>query len=245
MTTPRRDFLRHAGLGAAALATFPQLAQAEPLRRDWTREREEQLAELADLEAALDPQPPAQPPAQPQWDTSWTAKITGKHRAMFDVPDIEGGVGVFRAAIWGRQYTDVLKLQPADLSTVVVLRHGGIPLIMTNEFWTTYEVGKAMKIKNEKGKTQKLNPVLPDPDAKGPGSPYTLDKLIAAGAVALGCNMAFRSIVSMVEKKDKLKPAEARTKAMSMILPGVILQPSGIFANVMAEEAGCHFVRAV
>lgn len=242
MSTPRRDFLRNASLGAAALAAFPQLAEAEPLRRDWTRERAEQLAELAELEA-LDMQPPAQPPQQ--WDTSWTAKITGKHRAMFDVPDIDGGVGVFRAAIWGRQYTDVLKLQPSDLSTVVVLRHGGIPLIMTNEFWTTYEVGKQLKIKNEKGKTQKSNPVLPDPEAKGPGSPYTLDKLIAAGAIALGCNMAFRSVVSVVEKKDKLKPAEARTKALSMVIPGVILQPSGIFANVMAEEAGCHFVRAV
>ena len=242
MPNPRRDFLRHASLGAAALAAFPQLAKAEPIRRDWTRERDEQLAELADLEASE--QPPTQPPAQ-QWDTTWTAKITGRHRAMFDVPDVDGGVGVFRAAIWGRQYTDVLKLQPADLSTVVVLRHGGIPLIMTNEFWTTYEVGKEMKIKNEKGKTQKLNPVLADPEAKGPGSPYTLDKLIAAGAIALGCNMAFRSIVSMVEKKDKLKTPEARTKAMSMIIPGVILQPSGIFANVMAEEAGCHFVRAV
>jgi hypothetical protein len=243
MTTPRRDFLRYASLGAAALATFPALAEAEPIRRDWRRERAEQLAELAELEAA--DQPPAQPPAAQQWDTSWTAKITGKHRAMFDVPDVDGGVGVFRAGIWGRQYTDVLKLQPADLSTVIVLRHGGIPLIMTNEFWTTYDVGKEAKIKNEKGKTQKLNPVLADPEAKGPGSPYTLDKLIAAGAIALGCNMAFRSVVSLVEKKDKLKGAEARTKAMSMILPGVILQPSGIFANVMAEEAGCHFVRAV
>lgn len=243
MSTPRRDFLRHASFGAAAFAAFPKLAEAEPIRRDWTREHEEQRAELAALEASAAMQPPAQPPQQ--WDTSWTAKVTGKHRAMFDVPEIDGGVGVFRAAIWGRQYTDVLKLQPADLSTVVVLRHAGIPLIMTNEFWTTYEVGKEMKVKNEKGKTQKLNPVLADPDAKGPGSPYTLDKLIAAGAIALGCNMAFRSVVSMVEKKDKLKGAEARTKAMSMIIPGVILQPSGIFANVMAEEAGCHFVRAV
>jgi hypothetical protein len=87
--------------------------------------------------------------------------------------------------------------------------------------------------------------VLADPDAKGPGSPYTLDKLMAAGAIVLGCNMAFRSIVSAVEKRDKLKPAEARTKAISYILPGVILQPSGIFANVMACEAGCQFVRAV
>lgn len=240
MTTPRREFLRHAGIGAAAFAALPSIAHAEPSLRDWSRERADLLREF---DAWDDSQPPAAP--QQQWDTSWVARITGKHRAMFDVPEVQGGVGVFRAAIWGRQYTDVLKLQPADLSTVVVLRHGGIPLVMTNEFWSTYEVGKRMKIKDDNGKTQKLSPVLPDPSATGPGSPYTLDKLIAAGAVALGCNMAFRSIVSLVEKQDKLKPAEARTKALSMVIPGVILQPSGIFANVMAEEAGCHFVQAV
>jgi hypothetical protein len=241
MTTPRREFLRHASLGAAAFATLPSVAQAATTSRDWTRAHDEILGELRALETGE--QPPTQP--QPQWDTSWTAKVTGKHRAMFDVPEIEGGVGVFRAAIWGRQYTDVLKLQPADLSTVVVLRHAAIPLVMNNEFWTTYEVGKKAKIKNDNGKTQKLNPILPDPEAKGPGSPYSIDKLIAAGAIVLGCNMAFRSVVSLVEKQDKLKPADARTKALTYLIPGVILQPSGIFANVMAEEAGCHFVQAV
>jgi hypothetical protein len=240
MTSPRRDFLRHAGLTAAAVAALPALAGAAPAPTDWPREHEVLLDELDALSNPLDQQAPQQ-----VWDTSWTAKVTGKHKAMFDVPEIEGGVGVFRAAIWGQQYTNVLKLQPADISTVIVIRHAAIPLLMTNDFWTTYEVGKRSKIKNENGKTQKLNPILADPNAKGPGSPYTLDKLMAAGAIVLGCNMAFRSIVSAVEKQDKLKTPEARTKALTYVLPGAILQPSGIFANVMAAEAGCHFVRAV
>jgi hypothetical protein len=28
------------------------------------------------------------------------------------------------------------------------------------------------------------------------------------------------------------------------MVPGVILQPSGVFAAVRAQEAGCHYVRA-
>jgi hypothetical protein len=244
MPSPRREFLRRAGLSAAALTALPSLASAAPNERvddapAWARtlaEQQDELARIAD-------QPPA-PQAQ-TWDTSWTAKVTGKHRAMFDVPEIEGGAGVFRAAIWGRQYTEVLKLQPADLSTVIVIRHSAIPLIMNNDYWTTYNVGKQQKIKDERGKTQKLNPVLADPNAKGPGSPFTLDKLIAGGAIVLGCNLAFSGLVFAIEKQDKLKRPEARTKALSYMLPGVILQPSGIFANVMAGEAGCHFVQAV
>jgi hypothetical protein len=245
MTSPRRDFLRHAGLTAAAAAALPGLASAAPAPASSASEASSYLAWLAERDAAEEQEREQQGPQQPTWDISWTAKVTGKHKAMFDVPEIEGGAGVFRAAIWGRQYTDVLKLQPADLSTVVVIRHAAIPLLMNNDFWLTYDVGKRNKIKGEDGKTQKLNPVLADPNAKGPGSPYTLDKLMAAGAIVLGCNLAFRSIVSAVEKKDKLKGAEARTKALSYVLPGAIMQPSGIFANVMAGEAGCHFVRAV
>ena len=72
-----------------------------------------------------------------------------------------------------------------------------------------------------------------------------LDEQIKNGAIVLGCNLAFRSVVSLVEKKDGLTNAQAREKAKSFILPGVIMQPSGIFANVMAQEAGCVFVYAV
>ncbi|MGZ8470140.1 MAG: hypothetical protein ACXW61_11205 [Gemmatirosa sp.] len=29
-----------------------------------------------------------------EWETTWTKRITGKHRAVFDVPEIESGHGV-------------------------------------------------------------------------------------------------------------------------------------------------------
>ncbi|MFN7532545.1 MAG: hypothetical protein ACK5T7_15710, partial [Gemmatimonas sp.] len=64
-------------------------------------------------------------------------------------------------------------------------------------------------------------------------------------AIVLGCGLAYRSVVGMIQQRDKLDAAEARKKANSMLVPGVIMQPSGIFANVMAEEHGCAFVYAV
>jgi hypothetical protein len=239
MTSPRRAFLKQAGLGAAALSSLPSMLAASPAHAVARTPDDLGARALAWHAAEWEQQPPAQ-----TWDTSWTAKVTGKHKAMFDVPEISGGGGVMRAAIWGRQYTDVLKLTPADLSTVIVIRHAAIPLIMNQAFWAEYEVGKEEKLKNDEGKTMKTNPVLAVDDSK-PASYLMLDKQIANGAIALACNMAFAGIVSMVAKRDKLKNPEAREKAKSYIVPGVILQPSGIFANVMAEEAGCVFVRAV
>jgi hypothetical protein len=142
MSSARRTFLKQAGLGVGALA-----ASATPLLADSTTPtgrptRTELLAAAAHWDE-LQSQQQAEP-----WDTSWAQKITGKYKAMFDVPEVEGGVGVMRAGIWQRQYTDVLKAKPADFSTVIVIRHAGIVLAMNQEFWTTYNVGKQRKLKD-------------------------------------------------------------------------------------------------
>jgi hypothetical protein len=236
----RRAFLKHAGLSAASLVALPGLAHAaegtgptttapRDLAMEWEMEWEE--------EQQQDP-----------WDTAWPARITGKHKAMFDIPEIEGGVGVLRSGIWQRQYMEALKVPQSELSAVMVIRHNAIFLAMNQEFWTTYEVGRVEKIKNDAGKTQQTNPVLPAPNGPTPPASMAsllLDKQIANGAIALACGLAYRSVVSLIQKKDKLTPAEARTKANSMLVPGVIMQPSGIFANVLAQQAGCVFVQAV
>ncbi len=235
MSSDRRLFLKTAGLSAAALASASSvLHAAEPT-----------VLPLNTVAQELEVWEQAR--AEP-WDTSWTKRVTGKHKAMFDVPEIRDGVGIFRAGIWGRQYTEVLKLAPGDLSTVIVIRHEAIPLAMNNEYWATYGVGKELKLKNEKGKKWAMaNPMLStaSTDMKNSMSSLLLDKQMENGAIVLGCGMAFSSIVRTVAKQDNLKSAEARQKAMSYVIPGLIMQPSGIFANVMAEEAGCAFVNAV
>jgi hypothetical protein len=233
----RRSFLKHAGLGAASLLALPSLAHGEAATG---------LGVSADVLRSAAMEWDEQQQAEP-WDTTWVKRVTGKHKAMFDIPEVEGGVGVLRSGIWQRQYADVLKTQPGDLSSVMVIRHNGIFLAMNQEFWTTYEVGKSEKLKGDDGKTLKYNPVLPTPGEEPPASfrPLMLDKQIESGAIALGCGLAYRSVVAMIQKKDKLDAAAARKKANSMLVPGVIMQPSGIFANVMAEEAGCVFVYAV
>jgi hypothetical protein len=238
MRSDRRHFLKTAGVSVTALAASASVlhaAEASPSPQ----------AGVAECDALLDD---VEQPPQETWDISWAKRVTGKHKAMFDVPEIEGGVGIFRAGIWGQQYTEVLKLSPGDLSTVIVIRHAAIPLAMNNDFWATYGLGKSLKIRDDKGKKwTTVNPMLstPSTDPKSSTSNYLLDKQIAKGAIALGCNLAFRQMVSIVAKQDKLSPAAAREKAKTFLVPGLIMQPSGIFANVMAAEAGCAFVNAV
>ena len=60
----------------------------------------------------------------------------------------------------------------------------------------------------------------------------------------MACNTAFGGMVSLVAQKDKLKFPEARAKALTMLVPGVMLQPNGIFGVALAQHHGCAFVAA-
>ena len=48
-----------------------------------------------------------------------------------------------------------------------------------------------------------------------------------------------------LQKKDKLEWKEAEAKARTFFVPGVTLQPSGIFAVSRSQDAGCNYVWAV
>jgi hypothetical protein len=71
-----------------------------------------------------------------------------------------------------------------------------------------------------------------------------LDKFIARGGIALACNLAFDDCVEVVKSKDSVSAEEARKRALGYLVPGVILQPSGVFAAIRAQEAGCTYLRA-
>jgi hypothetical protein len=71
-----------------------------------------------------------------------------------------------------------------------------------------------------------------------------LPKQIARGVITLACNLALQDLVDLVKDADKISDAAARKIALDGLVPGVILQPSGVFACVLAQEAGCAYVKA-
>lgn len=186
------------------------------------------------------------PLAQGQFDFSWTDRVTGKYKAVFDSPEANDGAALFRAVAWCDMYKDAYGTARTDMSPVVVFRHAAMPMIMKNEFWEAYEVGKSRKWKDEQGKKWAMKNPLSTGGAELPAAQakYKIEPFLASGGIVLGCNWAFAQMASMVREKDKLNAAEARQKALSLMVPGVILQPNGIFAALRAQEAGCHYVLA-
>lgn len=223
MTTTRREFVERMAAGAALMGGIPLTAMDR------------------NVSAAVSAG------AKDQWDLSWAKRVRhAKHKAVFDSPEIESGLGVMRAGIWKAQVNEVQGVPLDDIAAVAVMRHEGIVLAMNQAFWDRYGVGPMKKATGLDGSPTSTNPLLVSPGDSGLPpilANSRLEKFIAAGGIALACNLAFElDIVPIVMKKDGLAHDAARASALTMLMPGVIMQPSGVFSVVHAQEAGAHYV---
>lgn len=220
MDNGRRDFLSTVALGSLGAAGLSAI-------------------DLRDL--------PAQQAAG-HWDLGWVRKLRGKYRAVFDVPEIEDGFGVWRAVIWRQQYSQVFGVAEETLGTVVILRGDAVAFGLNQEFWTRYEAGKRWHVKDPaSGQATTRNPVVERTGAFAlppQFSGFTLEALMQSGAAVLACTLALRNCATLIAEQDKVSIEEADRKVRTMIVPGVILQPSGVFAAVLAQDNGCRYVRA-
>ena len=217
MSTPRREFLSWLGAGGVlAVGANPKFMVALPA------------------------------PVSDKWDMSWCDRVHGKVRAVFDSPGVSEGAALFRAQVWRDEHKEVYGTPAGDASAVIVFRHEGIPLVMNDAFWARFNIGKELKIRDEKGKKwTTVNPITSTP----PGTPeryanYNLPAFLASGGIVLACNFAFGEMVGRFKTADKLSADDARKRALEHLVPGVILQPSGVFAALRAQQEGCHYLLA-
>lgn len=197
------------------------------------------------LPSALGAASPGPEPVSADWDVSWRNRITGEFRAVFDNPIVNEGVGLWRAVDWKRNVMEVYGDQAKDASTVLVIRHEAIPMIMNHAFWERHEVGTRDKINDPSGNPATINPFLSREGASGGRRGTTIDGFIESGGIVLACNYAFsRTIVGREARKAGIDNAAARTAVLAQVIPGVILQPSGFFAVIEAQRSGCHFFPA-
>src|SRR5262245_45933186 len=221
MSTDRRTFLERIAMGAISIPAIDALRHSS---------------------TPFDALPNT---AVADWDLSWTGKLKSQNRAIFDVPEVEQGYGVWRAIGTRRQYQEVLK-RPLDM--VLVLRHNGIALAMNQAFWEKYNVGTDKKVLDPlTNQPTTRNPVVDRTGANAlpePFSTFALEPFIASGGIVLACALAFQECIGRVKEGDKVDDAEAERRAKSYLVPGVILQPSGVFAALLAQDNGCRYVRA-
>lgn len=192
---------------------------------------------------------PEYPTPQGGWDLSWADKVEKtKHRMLFDMPEMSDGLAFTNTLTWIRGYSDVYKTADSEMGGVVVIRHQAIAAAVNDDLWNRLKIGERSKLKDPtSGESALRNPFTKIQSTDKFAAILAdggIDTLIARGVTVLCCNLALMRFAGQLAKEANISQDEARAQVAASVLPGVIRQPSGIFAVARAQEAGCHFIRA-
>ncbi len=212
--TQRRDFLRKASLIAAGTLAGARL-------------------EAQDGASTM-------PPGD--WDMSWADRVTGKHRMVFDMPEVADGTSLHHARSFYHGYAETLGLSDTDLTAILVVRHAAVPVVLDDELWADgHFAGETLK-DPVSGEPAKKNPFIRTPaDARHrlTWPDGALDDLMKRGMIVLVCELAFNNTIGQVARRKEITRQEAREVMTRNLLPGVIRMPSGVFATCHAQSLGC------
>ena len=229
--TPRREFLGQ--LATAALVVAGTVGAAR-------------IASQVTQAAPSAPRPPA---PQPHWDDSWTTRLTASHKAVFDSPDIKDGLALMQASGIMRAFQEVFALirsTDTDMQAVIVIRHAAIPMAFNDVLWDKYELGKELKLKDPTtGQPARRNPFYRSKKRDKyamVARDDSLDALHQRGVILLGCNVAAMGYAYRFAKKTGVDVAVTQEEVRSNLVPGLTLQPNGIYAVMRAQEAGCSYI---
>lgn len=243
--TDRREFLGKAALSAVALAA---VACAPPAAAVAT------APAPAQGQGATPNPADGPPPIVPaQWDNSWFNKLKARHKAVFEQPQLDYGSAVSLAQRWIGGMRDAGIAKPGEFQAVFVLRHEAVPMLLNAAMWEKYGIGEALKFKMFSDAIEKRNPIaepapLPAGRTPRPDDPMrpqgNIPWFTAHGHITLGCNAAFNAFASQTANRMKADRGAIFAEFKANLLPGVILQPNGIYATLRAQEAGCTYMRA-
>lgn len=209
-STPRRDFL--GTLAAAAAATGVGAMLPRELR-------------------AI----PATPVSDAQLE-AWFGRLKGKHRMVFDAPEPNEGM----SAIWPRVYLNTMEAAyPGEgASAIVILRHGGLPLALSDPIWAKYHLGEMFNIKaGDAPATKNIYATITGLPIPGLG----IAELMKSGVLVGACDVALTVYSAGAAQKMGMDAAAVKKEWVAGLLPGVQVVPSGVLAVGRAQEYECKY----
>ncbi|NOT10004.1 MAG: hypothetical protein HOP28_17565 [Gemmatimonadales bacterium] len=166
------------------------------------------------------------PQAKPKWDMSWVERLTSPHRAVFDSPEIAGGDALGHVMTVRGGYKEVYG-PDTDFQAVLVMRASGVRLAFNDTLWQKYKLNDQLKI-------------------PGNGNPHLsmLAMLQNNGVILLACNLAATWYAQQMAVQAGADVRATVEEVRINLAPGVTLMPSGIFATIRAQEAGCQLLKS-
>ena len=215
-TDARRTFLGRLAAGAAAIAATPLLARAAPAT-------------------------PLVAPSSPA-DAWMSDAKSAKHKQVFDAPEPNGGFPMIFAGAYLMTMTETYKLGAKDAHAVIVLRHFGMPMALSDAMWSKYSVGAMIKVNDPATNAPATRNIFINSRAGDILRPdWSLEKMIAKGATVCVCNVALTVLSGMAGAAINVKPEDALAEWKANLVPGAKIVPSGVLAIGRAQEVGCTY----
>jgi intracellular sulfur oxidation DsrE/DsrF family protein len=177
----------------------------------------------------------------------WEAKITGRHRYVFQARDPREGSAVLVARTVLDTQRDSFGLRDRDTTVVVGLQARAVALALNDAMWAKYPLGKLLGMNSAPQQPYARNPLVshqPGDSADFAGG--TIAELLARGVVILVCNNTLKNMAPSVLPAPVTPEQAAAFYAdiVANVVPGVHIVPAMVVALGTAQERGCHYVSA-
>jgi hypothetical protein len=206
------------------------------------------LAQLAlgPIAFALDPDElhaDSRPPADGPWDTSWIARVeSARYRAVFNASDISHGAVFDYAETFFDHFHEAHDTVDSQTRPVVVARRLGTALGLNDAMWDRFKLGEDTKTTDSStGLPARRNIFWTSRTPTGDAA-RTIDALQHRGMILLVCNVALGHMGDSLATDANRPAPEVQAELRANLVPGAILVPSGIYALIRAQNAGCAYM---
>jgi intracellular sulfur oxidation DsrE/DsrF family protein len=163
---------------------------------------------------------------------------------VFNASDVSDGAVRSYAATFLDDFHTVHDTSDPQTRAVLVFRRNGIPMALNDTLWERYAIGDDQKIEDPNTRTAATRNVFWK--ARDGASPreakLALQSLQARGVISLVCNDALGNWASGAAGRVRRDPEAVKKEWQDNLIPGAILVPSGIYALIRAQNAGCAWM---
>lgn len=173
-------------------------------------------------------------------DESWIQRLNGRHKQLFDTPQVDGGRALIHIRNYLNAYRDAYGMRDAEVSALLILYSQTVPLAFTDQAWAEYGLGRMTNLNDGPEPSRRNLFRAPEAGFMIPRD-AGLDALMQRGVVVVLCNNSFGKWVRDISAAGHGTPDEVRAKMLGWLIPGITLVPAAVLAVNRAQEAGCTY----
>ena len=178
------------------------------------------------------------------WDTSWLDKLaTAQYRVVFNASEIADGAAMYYATAFLDDFRAAHGTTDTNTRPVIVFRRLGTVMAFNDTMWDRYRIEAKADGSATQTSPHRNNYWKAQPGASPESAAAKLEPLTARGLISLVCNIATNNVGRSLAEKHHLDVETVRNDLKANLIPGAVLVPSGIYALIRAQNAGCAYMQ--